>query len=445
MLLSYSPWCQISGIKPFLRRPRRRTTLRWVQVVEPMEIRTVLSAANLTAQMMELAVPTYSEAASTNLRADEFDLRFGQASVDVPQVSIDPPAVVMSLAVIRNGHDFESESALSPGRVAIHGVFAVVDFEPLTWSISFISGSGRNIDDALKSRFVTVSRSFTTEVVRDSHLETGRVEVDARSSGLPRVVSEASPPSSTEIFTVLSPSRLRMSDQTILRDNGDDDSRHDRDNVVVDRIMMERLLENLTLRRSNRLIDGPIGDRDGRMVRLLDVPTVQSALPPLAPLTLPTWDSELLIRARPVKPGQQVQPDQPNQSDQNSPDEKKTTNGKVQDQKKRDNSHENKRNPTDGEKDDETEAEGNSAAPTMSAAPRSGIKPIWAFLAARHSGRDDTTATQSGPSHETSSRSWWESCMDPTAWLAGLLSLSSFAAVWQDNRKRDVTDAARRR
>jgi hypothetical protein len=545
MLLTTSPWCQVPGIQPFLRRPPRRKTLRWVQVLEPMEIRTVLSAANLTAQILELAVPTSAEAATTNLRAmdatethgglsnslkpeqaakehavtdlneldrglNELDRGPGQASVTARQVSIDPPAVVMSLAVIGNGHDFnghdfdghdfdghdfdghdfDSHAALAHGRAAIHTVFAVVDFEPLTWSISFTVEGGRNIDHAIKaqnptasgfigergfevdivaafsfgrdarsngrvansssdlvtqSRFVTASRSIGNEVLSDSHLETGRADVFARSSGLPRVVSETSAPSPTGVFSALSPSRLLMSDPTTLRDNDGDDSHHDRDNVVVDRITRERLLENLTLRRSSRLIDGPIGDSDGRIVRLLEVPTAQSVLPPLVPLTLPTWDSEFLVPAKPTKPGQPAKPDQPNQPDQNSTDKKKTTNGKVQDKKKRDSRNENKRSPTDEQQDTGTEAEGNSAAPTMSAAPQSRINPIQAFLAARHSGGDDTTTTtQAEPSHETPSRSWWESCMDPTAWLAGMLSLSSIAVVWQDNRKRNVADATPR-
>ena len=140
-------------------------------------------------------------------------------------------------------------------------------------------------------------------------------------------------------------------------------------------------------------------------------------------------------RVSPRKSGPEPEP-----PDKNSPDAKKTKNGKTQDKKNRNEQKPDKLNQTDGQKDTETEAEGNATAPSMSANKRSRLKSVPAFMATRQTGGDDTAAIQDRASAETPSRSWWESFLDPTAWLAGIMSLTSFAAVWQDNRKRKDTD-----
>ncbi|HLQ46517.1 MAG TPA: hypothetical protein VK137_17365 [Planctomycetaceae bacterium] len=473
-----------------------------------MEIRTVLSSANLTAQMLGVVAPTSTEVASTNLTVmnakdtegglshkpeqaakeqavtQELDRAHGQGSVAAFQVSIEVPAVAISLHEIGSGHDFENDGVLSHGRAAIHDAFTAMDFDPLTWSISFFTTSSRGSGNSLRELNVTASlfmgelsleahmvATFSfgmvtrpnghvttaasdletpthlaaasglvgTGVSSDSHLETGSADVLARSSGLPRAASEtlASAPSSPGIFTELSSSRFLVSEQTSRRRDPDDLR------IPTDRMTMARFLETLTPRRPNRLIDGPIGDRDSRDVRRFELRTVQPALPASIPVTLPTWDSELLAREKPTQPDQPAEPAQPNQSDKNSADEKKTPNGKVQDEKTRDGSNQNKPTRTDEQKDTGTEAESNAADAPMSAAPRSRFSHMRAFLSARHSRANDPTLTQTEPSDDSASRSWWESCMDPTAWLAGILSLSSFAAVWQDDRKRDVTDDSR--
>ena len=94
----------------------------------------------------------------------------------------------------------------------------------------------------------------------------------------------------------------------------------------------------------------------------------------------------------------------------------------------------------DGSNETGTEAEGNSTTPSMSANQRFLIKSVPALLAARQTGGNDSTATQDRAADEIQSRSWWKSFLDPAALLSGIMSLTSIAAVWQDNRKREDTD-----
>lgn len=64
-----------------------------------------------------------------------------------------------------------------------------------------------------------------------------------------------------------------------------------------------------------------------------------------------------------------------------------------------------------------------------------------AVSATRPASEGETTMIQGRASDETPSRPWLESILDPATWLAGVLSLTPLAAVLQDNRKYEDTDA----
>ncbi len=472
MLLTVAPWCQVAGIKSYWRRPARRKMLRWIPVLEPMEIRTVLSPVNLAVQFLEVATPKIAEVASTNAGANSAanahsglsiglelkqavtvlqDLNHGngQKSVAASEVSLNPPAVVISLYQIGNGHNLESHAVFSHGQAAMHVDFVVVNIEPLvTWSISFSTSSGRGIGNALIAQSVTVFRfgsvGFETDIAATSSFAQAAQSDERVTTSTFALANQSrlATASSTGAFAAVSPAQFLVPEQMTASPANISvtDRKIDKVDVVVDKIAMDRFLDNLNPNRPNRLIYGTVGDLDGRAVLMLETPTVRGILPELTTQVLPGWDAELSLPTRITKPESQVKPDQPNPSDENSPDAKKTKNENATDKKNRNGKPQGKQNQTDGQKETGTEVEGNSTTPSMSSNKRSRSKTMRASSANRPSSEGETTMTQGRASDEMLSRPWLESFLDPATWLTGIMSLAPLAAVLQANRKREDTD-----